>query len=1083
MNNLRAQIQGGKRGMLLRLCAWIFLIGACPQLYAADSGGANAVQQSTSRTIKGEVKDGDGYPIPGAAVMVKGTTSGTVTDFDGNFTLKVKGGNSSIVISFMGYDSKTIEVGTQSVFNVVLESSSINIGEVVAVGYGTQKKETMTGAISSVQTEALVRSPNASVANSLAGQITGLSSIQTSGQPGLEDPTIYIRGVGTLSEGGSKPLILVDGVENSFFQMDPNEIESISVLKDASATAVFGVRGANGVILVTTRRGKDGPAQITINSSVGIQSPTALLDMADSYSFAQASRKMNIRDGLAPSDYSFSDYDLERFRLKDDPLLYPDIDWRKELMNKQSLQTQHNVNVSGGTKKVKYFTSLGFLYQEGLFKKLEGLKYDNNFDYTRFNYRSNVDINVTKTTLLKLGIGGIVGNTQSPNGVSWQHLNYTQPFNSPGVIDGRLYMIDPQRYQGILMDNNIMKNYYGSGYKNEIKNTMNLNLAISQKLDFITKGLKFEVKGAYNTSYKLQKLAEGKQEYSVVYYKSEVNGSNLVRGDDGFDYEHANIIQGENTPLSYKNKIESRTRDWYFETSLRYNRTFGNHSIGGLVLYNQSKKYYPKYYTNTPAGYVGLVGRLTYDYKSKYVAEFNVGYNGSENFAPGNRYGLFPALSLGYVISEEAFMKNQSIISYMKIRGSIGMVGNDKLLINNNAQRFLYLPNAYSLNQGAYHKTFKLYTNGYNFGSNSTFWNKGVAEGKIGNPLASWETAQKTNFGLDVNFLNNRLKFVGELFYDDRKDILINRGTTPSLVGYGGNVPAVNLGRVKNQGYELQLGWNDKVGDFKYNVSANISYAKNEVIFKDEIVPEGYEYIQTTGHEVGAVFGYEFDRLFTENDFNITTAADGTKTYALKAEIPNHKNVKIRPGDAKYKDLSGNGEIDPLDQHYLATSKRPDYTFGLNMGFSYKGIFASMNWTGVTGRTMVLDGPFRELGSEKGNNRNYMKYIIDNSWQEETAGQAMFPRMANGTSSNNKFTSDVWLRDGSYLKLKNVTLGYRFDVDAIGKFGLKGLELKLTGYNLFTFSEFDIMDPESEPNYNDKYPVVKIFNLGATLRF
>ncbi|QZT39026.1 TonB-dependent receptor [Halosquirtibacter xylanolyticus] len=1082
MNNLRAMVYCNKRSILLRLCAWIFLMGVSPQLYAADSGGANAVQQSTSRTIKGEVKDGDGYPIPGAAVMIKGTTSGTVTDFDGNFTLKVKDSNASIVVSFMGYEPQTIMVGSKSVFKIELEASSINLGEVVAVGYGTQKKETLTGAISSVETDALVRSPNASVANSLAGQITGLSSIQTSGQPGAEDPNIFIRGTGSLTEGASKPLILVDGVENDFFQMDPNEIESISVLKDASATAVFGVRGANGVILVTTRRGKDGPAQITINSSVGIQSPTALLDMADSYSFAQAVRKMNIRDGLSREN-SFSDYDMERFRLKDDPLLYPDVDWREELMNKQSLQTQHNVNISGGTKKVKYFTSLGFLYQEGLFKKLEGLDYDNNFDYTRFNYRSNIDINITKSTLLKLGIGGIVGNTQSPLNMTWQDLNISAPMVSPGVVNGRLNMVDPNRYYGILMDNNVLKKYYGAGYKNNVKNTMNLNLALKQKLDFVTKGLSFEVKGAYNTTYTVEKKAVGKREYYQIYYTSEIDGSTLMPGDEGYNYEHAYKIMEKDAPLKYENKIAGRTRDWYFETSLRYNRKFGNHSIGGLILYNQTKKYYikkPERFESIPTGYVGLVGRITYDYKSKYVAEINAGYNGSENFAPGKRYGLFPSLSLGYVISEEDFMKNQNLISYLKIRGSIGLVGNDRM----DGRRFMYLPNSYALGLGDYHKTFKLYTNGYNYGQNSTLWRKGVAEGAIGNPDLTWETAQKTNIGLDAHFLDNRLKFVGDIFYDDRKDILISRKTVPFMAGFGNKFPSVNMGRVKNHGYELQLGWNDKVGDFKYNVSANVSYAKNEIIFQDEVPSRpGEEYLLKTGYEVGAIFGYEYDRLFTEDDFNITTAADGIKTYVMKDGIPDHRNVKIRPGDAKYVDLNGDGQIDSFDQHYLATSKRPDYTFGLNMGFSYKGIFASMNWTGVTGRTLLLDGPFREIGSEKGNNRNYMKYIIDNSWQEETAGQSEFPRMVNGTSSNNKFTSDVWLRDGSYIKLKNVTLGYRFNKSSVERFGLKGLEVKLTGYNLLSFSKFDIMDPESEPNYNDKYPVVKIFNLGATLRF
>jgi len=808
---------------------------------------------------------------------------------------------------------------------------------------------------------------------------------------------------------------------------------------------------------------------------MGIQQPTRILDLTDSYTFAKTIRRIDERDGKSPDQYSFTDFDIERFRLGDDPLLYPDIDWRDYLMKNQSVQTQHNVNISGGTERVKYFASVGFLFQDGLFKRYGDLGYDNNFNYNRFNYRTNLDIDVTKSTLLQIGIGGIVGNRKEPNGLDWQVLNWTQPMSTPGVIDGILYLVDVERYPNILMRNNVMNTYYGAGYIRDVNNKMNLDAVLKQRLDFVTKGLSFEVKGAYNTSYTNRKNVTGELERYVVFYKSELDGSGLKPGDEGFDYTHVYKINGSNEPLKYTNSLLDRDRDWYFETSFRYNRKFGNHNVGALLLYNQSKTYYPQQFTQIPSGYIGLVGRLTYDYRSKYIAEFNIGRNGSENFAPGKRYGIFPAGSVGYVLTEESFMKKQKTISYLKLRASVGLVGNDKL----GGERFLYLPDGYETNLDGTANVFQHWVDGYNFGVNSNYYSLGVSEKKIGNPDVTWEKALKQNYGIDLNVLENRLKFSGDIFREYRRDILITPNTFPGLTGIASLVPAVNKGKVKNRGYELEIKWEDKLNKgLRYHIDANMSYSKNEIVEMDEI-PQPYEYLQRTGHEVGAVFGYEFDRLFTEDDFNITSDGSGNVVYSLKDGIPDHKNSYLRPGDAKYIDLNGDEVIDAYDQHRIGTSQRPDYTFGLNYGLEYKGFFADMNWTGISGRTLVFEGEFKTMGVT----RNMIRYIVDNSWWEETGGQTKLPRMSNLAAGNNTLNSSVWLRDGSYLKLKSASIGYNFRNDRLKKYGISNLGVKLTGYNLLTFDRFKIMDPESKPNGNDTYPVVKIYNLSLNVTF
>lgn len=1026
---------------------------------------------NATRAITGKVVDSQtGETIIGAYVKAQeGTKSfGTVTDVNGFFSIEVTSSINNLHISYLGYENKLVDISNQSHIDIALSELPSSLDEVVVVGYGNQKKATLTGAITSISTEELVNSPNSSVANILAGKITGISSLQVSGQPGKEAPAIYVRGIGSLTPGASSPLILVDGVERPFSQMDPNEIESITVLKDASATAVFGVRGANGVIMVTTRRGATGKAKISTRSSVGLQMPTRILETADSYTYALIHNEMRINDKAEPL---FTDYVLERFRLKDEPIMYPSVDWTRYLMNRSSMQTQHNINISGGSDDVKYFVSMGFLYQNGLFKQFSGLNYDNNYKYRRYNYRTNLDLKITKSTSLKIGIGGIVGNIGEPNNTyangPWYSLLITQPFAGPGIIDGKLIKNDVVYYPGIQLVTGV-EHQYGRGTTNSVNNRANFDLVLTQDLDYLLKGLSAELKGAYNTFYLFDKEYIRTVETYVPFYTSTLNNPGMDFTDPNFDKTITYRVEGKNSPMIYR-ESNSKGRDWYFESSLRYNNKFGHNNLGGMILYTQNKKYYPRQYPELPTAYVGLVGRLTYDYKMKYLAEFNIGYNGSENFAHGRRFGIFPAASIGYIVTEEKFMKNQNIIDYLKFRASLGLVGNDN--IGNN--RYLYLKDSYSVDiVGEQDQARGYYEGGYNFGYDNPNVLPATRENRIGNPNITWEKSFKKNLGLDLYIFNSQLKLTADYFHEKRKDILINRGTIPIITSLTrGILPVVNLGRVNNWGYEIGTELNQNFDKFGYWISTNVSYSKNKIIFMDEVEPNE-KYMIQTGRSVGEKFGYIADGFYGPEDFD----SDGN---LINGPDP---IVIVSPGDVKYKDLNNDNIINTDDQTFIGLSNIPSYIFGLNHGFKYNNFSLQLNWIGATKRDLMLVDdfrkPFRLMGV------NLLMYHVNERWTPTTASTATFPRITSDNADYNyNNTSSLYVKDGSYLRLKNLTFSYDFKKSRfLNSLGISQLSLQLTGYNLLTFDKFKLIDPENTPtNTGYAYPITKMYNLGINI--
>lgn len=1018
-----------------------------------------SINQQNNILVTGTVNNPYGEPMAGVNVVVKGTTVGTMTDGDGSFSIKLPSTKAVLTFSFIGYKTLEIPYKGKDKLSIVLEENTEMLDEVQVIAYGTQKKVTVTGAISSISTNELLKSPTSSIGNMLAGAVSGISTVQYSGQPGAEDPEIFVRGSASLDAARSQPLILVDGVERSFFRMDPNEIENVTVLKDASATAVFGVRGANGVILVTTRRGKEGRTEISWSSSVGISEAMRVPEVVGSYEHAKYFNEMQLSDNpaLGPDDLRFSPYVLEMFRTNADPIMFPNTNWQKLLFKNSSIQTQHNLNISGGTKNVKYFVSLGYLFQDGLLKK-NYESYDPNYKNNRYNYRANLDINVTKSTTLKLGLGGRLETRREPPFADvnnlWIQILRVQPFSSPGFVDGKAIHLK-NRYIPMEM-RNLLDQYYGKGYTDYSQNTMNLDMDLTQKLDFITKGLSFNIKGAYNTSYTGSKSWRGSMEFYIPVYKSTLTNPGLAIDDPSFDHSIVYQLDGTNNVLSPSENWGGKTRDWYAEASLRYDRTFGDHKVGGLLLYNMTKQYYPKANTDIPQGYLGLVGRATYAYKDRYLFDFNAGYNGSENFAPGKRYGFFPAASLGWVISEEKFMKSVDFISFLKLRASYGLVGNDIL---NEYKRFLYLPDSWSANSG-----------GYYFGVNTPQAFPGASELLLGNPNVTWEKAAKQNYGMDLNLFDQRLNFSLDVFFEKRKDILIQQNTVPGFVA--ADLPAVNLGKVNNHGYEITLGWNDKIGrDFRYWLKGNISYSKNEIIYKDEI-PQNEPYMYETGRSTGLNFGYVFDRFFEAADFN----EDGSTLKGIPVQ-----SGTFKPGDILFKDLNNDGVIDGDDKTYYGYSDNPEYIFGLNMGLEYKGFDLSMNWTGATHVSRLFEEDFTRPFNT--GDAPLMKWIAEDSWTEEKGQASKFPRLTQTNRVHNSQVSDFWVRDASYLRLKNMEIGYTLDANLLKKVGIQKLRIFMNGYNLFTLDHLGFIDPESKVTNKNKYPNTRIYNFGVNVNF
>lgn len=1075
-------------------------------------GQAHAEVQNVlqAKAVKGTVVDETGEPVIGATVLVVGgsASQGTITDMDGNFSINVKPGQ-KLKITYIGYD-ESIVAAKEGMKVQMKTSGAVSLNTVEVVAYGVQKKVTMTGAISSVKSDDLVRTSVGSVNNVLGGQLSGVTTVQYSGEPGDDAAEIFVRGKATW--GDSQPLIQVDGVERTMADIDPNEIESVTVLKDASATAVFGVRGANGVVLITTKRGSQGKAKISVSTSWTALSPTKMVEQASSLEYANFYNQMSENDywqtaNLAvangkyasleaymaekPFSKSFSDAIIQKFATGSDPIRFPNTRWADYIMKDVTLQQQHNLNISGGTDRVKYFISTGYYSQDGLFKEF-GANYDFGYQYHRFNYRSNLDLKATKTTTLSFNVAGNVSNADKPytgSGAAGliKQIYYATPFSSPGIIDNKLVYCTTDYTDGLKLPfvGGDGMGYYGKGFMQTNINKIQMDLVLDQKLDFITKGLSFKAKGSYNSAYTISKQGNCQvATYNpLVQYDEQ---GNVIYNADGTPY----IVyrqNGNDTDPSYS-ASQGKARDWYLEGSFNYSRVFGKHTVNALMLYNQSKQYYYSNisYPDVPRSYVGLVGRVTYDYANRYMAEFNIGYNGSENFAPGRRFGTFPAGSIGWIISEEKFWKPISkIASFFKLRASWGLVGNDKTL---DKIRFMYLADPYIT--GSYGLVNNMSnwadTYGYLFGNaqsgtvQGTSSIAGAYESIKNNPDIGWEKAFKQDYGFDLYFFGDRFKTTFDYYRDHRTDILVRDATVPSSIGF--TMPYTNAGETKAWGWELSLGYNDKIGkNFRFWGKLNLSYNQNEIIeMKEE--PQKNDYMLAKGHRIGARSMYKFWKYYEGEQ----TKAEYEQTFGTP--FPQQRITNLQPGDCVYVDLDGDGKIDPNDMtRDNGYTDDPEYMAGLTLGFNYKRLTFNMQLTGAWNVSRYITDVFRQpfYCSSNTTQGGLLSYHVNNTWTPGVyeSQDALYPRATWANAEQNYENSDLWEKDAKYLRLKTVSLSYDFINPTFKKIGMNKCEVTLSGYNLLTFTPYKWGDPETRASNAPSYPLQRTYTISLNVGF
>lgn len=994
--------------------------------------------QLVQQAISGIVRDTIGNPLEGVSVLVQGTARGASTNAEGVFQITANAGD-VLIFRNVGYRPAELTVLDDRRLEVVLVPTSSSLDEVVVVGFGTQKKASVTGAIASIQTKEIKQSPAANLAVSLAGRLPGLTAIQRSGEPGRDITQLFIRGQGTVNT--QNPIILVDGIERGITAIDPNEVESITILKDASSTAIFGVRGANGVILVTTKRGTSEVPEIGYSFETSAQDFPRLIKPVNAFEFASLRNQAQLNDGLRPA---YSDYALERYRLQDDPQRYPDNDWNAINLREYALMQRHNLNVSGAGRMSKYFVNAGYLRQGGQFKTEPGrpLGYDPSFRLDRYNFRSNIDLQLNKSLKAFLNVAGYVENVNAPWGATGSDASLyiiafgnDAPANVPGPVteDGEVLVGSAGQWSQFALINR-------SGYVKTTRGNVMATYGMDQSLDMLTKGLAAKAIISFDIS-PTNSLSASRGYESWM----QVIDPNL-QGQDGRDSVY-NVPSnaGVNTPLSISGgRTFSSLAN--FQAFLNYDRRFDHHSVSGMVLFQQQKNIIN---TELPFNLRGLATRISYSYRNRYFLEFNAGYNGSEQFAKGSRYGFFPAISGAWLLSDEDFF-DIGAISLLKLRGSYGHVGNDRI----GGGRFLYLDNV-QISGGGY--------------SGSLGLGQVVSTSLLKNERLQWEVARKVNLGMEIGLFNS-VNLVVDLFQERRDNILRYRGTIPDLNGLPISVLApVNIGIIENKGYEVELNYNKRFANgFSVLSKLNVNYARNKQLFADEpMLPGDYAYrYRETGYRIGQQFGYLVDGYF-ENEEEVQLSP-----------IQNVGGHPSRPGDFRYKDLNGDGVIDLRDRAPILYASVPEYTFGAALHLGYKQVDLSVLVQGVTNVSSYY--MYRGTNSVA----NYVHRHLE-SWTEERfeAGLPIsYPRLTTQANPN-EIENDFFINDASYLRLKNLEIGFSLGERLVEKMRIGGVRFYFNGLNLMTWDRLPTKNFDPELVGDLSYPNVRIYNLGVNVRF
>jgi TonB-linked SusC/RagA family outer membrane protein len=1004
-----------------------------------------AYGQNKQKTVSGTVTDASTHrTLPGVNILLVGTTTGTATDLKGKYDITVPSRQDTLRFSFIGYVTQKVPINGRSHINIALQSKVITGKNLVVVGFEKQKRITLTGAISQITnpTKTLEKIPTPSLVNMLAGRLPGIITQQTSGEPGFDQASLLVRGKHTFVGESNAPLVLVDGVPRKMNEINPQEIQSFTVLKDASATAIYGSRGANGVILIRTKRGHTGKPQVTFRTTTGRLTALRLPDYIGGVKYAELENEANEHVGLGPV---FTQKQIKLIGNQTEKFKWPNVDWVNTILKKHTFQNIDNLTISGGSDKLQYFANVEFLRKGGLFKHDNLKQYRANELLKRYNLRLNVTAHLSKNFKMYIGLAGQIQRGHYPG------------VGSPTIFEG-LKKTTPIEYTKVNPDGSVAGgpsfkdlNPWGlvtqSGFSQHQRNRLQSTLKATWDLSsLITKGLSVSGKFAYD-----HHLYSGIN-HTITYELKQFLG---FGPNDKAQYH----VVREGQPIGFAPFTVTDIRFFYLQGKLHYHRTFfKNHDFDALLVFRQHKHesiQAPNRIAALPFRNRGLSGRLTYSYKNTYIGAFDFGYTGSENFAPGHRYGFFPSASVGWVVSNQKFW-NVPFISLLKIRGSWGAVGNDQI----GGRRFLYLGTA--INNPPFSNYF--------FGIDQQNF-PGFTEGQIGNPSVTWETSYKEDIGLHIKFLQDLVSLEVDVFHELRKNILLPESAIPSVTGVAGSTPFANIGRVKNRGLDAVLKINHTTpGGLFYRFKSTFTFAHN-VRLKTNQAPQLFSYQNAVGHALRAPLGLKAIGFF-KNEQDIK-------------ESPEQEFGPVHPGDIKYEDVNGDGVVNGFDSIFLnGYPDTPEITYGFGGTIALKGVSFSIFFSGASRVDYFMQGPSIYPFQRGPGTYNILTYYYNNRWTKETKNTAKFPAVTPNNNTNNFRPSSTYLENGSYLRLKTAQIAYTLPVKITQELHIQSAKFFLNGTNLAVWSPVKYTNPEDvADNGTGFYPLQRGVNVGLQIKF